>query len=411
MASDNNSSKVQVIAKDKNGKDVSFGTKTLTAEFKGKKGDTYKIAIQEPKSPRVEIGLYTVLEGEGVPVPIPPVDNKPLVVNAGADIVVIEGQPVKLDGSASDPDNEIVRCDWTQLDAIDYPVDLIPDPEDFTNVSFTAPSIESDKEVLIFQMEVENDIGQIIMDTVNVTVSSDAKPQPPIIIDGLPDLSKGTVLFDSKKIWGNGKERTMKGHHEFDKYDDKTECAAGGHGTPRVWYVDGKGKSKLSGGMSRVYNHSPHQGTICLLQTFIWDNSLENFSLETFSRHNERLPKSNKTGGFQNALHADTVGGKYESYHKSYHDLGDKTYPKGRKFKHGDVVKFALLAFKNGINYEETMFIDFDLNGKYEKVFNAKYIEKENPDGAKPQPLYWRWRVNGTAPKEITTYDVQFIQL
>lgn len=341
----------------------------------------------------------------------PPEPNEPMVVSAGADIQIVEGQPVKLDGKASDPDNEIIRCEWTQLNAEEFPLILTVDPKDFTNVSFIAPKIETEKEVLIFQMEAENNIHEVKMDTVNVTIVSDATTEPSPPIDGLPDLSKGTLLFDSTKIWGNGKERTMTGHHEYDKYDNKTECAAGGHGTPRKWYIDGKGKSKLSGGMSRVYNHSPHQGTICLLQTFIWNDSLENFSLETFSRHNEPLPKSNKTGGFQNALHADTVGGKYESYHKSYHDLGDKTYPNGKKFKNGDIVKFALLASKKGINYEETMFIDFSLKDKYEKVFNAKYIEKENPDGAKPQPLYWRWRVNGTAPKDVETYDVKFIQL
>jgi hypothetical protein len=57
------------------------------------------------------------------------------------------------------------------------------------------------------------------------------------------------------------------------------------------------------------------------------------------------------------------------------------------------------------------MFIDWGHDGKYEKVFNAKYTEKENPAGAAKQPLYWRWRVNGIAPKDIETWDVKFIQL
>lgn len=355
-------------------------------------------------------GLVDVGETQTPP---PAAGNEPLVVNAGEDVTVMEGQEVFLDGKVTDKDNKIIRCDWTQLDSSQFPVELTPDLVDFTSASFTAPLIESDKEILIFQLTGENDLHEVLMDTVNVTVVTDeAEVKPPEKpIEGLPDLSKGVLLFDSTVIWANGKERTMTGHHEYDKYDKKTECAAGGHGTPRKWYIDGKGKSQLSGGMSRVYNHSPHQGKICLLQTFVWDSSLENFSLENFSRHNEGAPNSNKTGGLQNALHADTVGGKYESYHKSYHDLGDKTYPGKRKFKHGDVVKFALVASKVGTAYEETMLIDFDLKDKYEQVFNAKYIEKENPDGAKPQPLYWRWRVNGTAPKNITTYDVKFYQL
>jgi hypothetical protein len=342
----------------------------------------------------------------------PPPPPEELVVSAGADISVVEGQPVKLDGSAKD-DNAIVRCEWTQLDVPNSPaVELTADSADNTNVSFIAPMIEGDKEILTFQLEAENDKGETKLDTVIVTVVSDAvAPPPPKPIEGLPDLSKGKVLFDSNVVWNDGNDRTMKNHHEFDKFDKNTECAAGGHGTPRVWHVDGKGHSFLSGGMSRVYNHSEHQGTICLLQTFIWDASLDNFSLETFSRHNEPLPIANKTGGFQNAIHADTVGGKYESYHKSYHDLGDKTYPGGRKIKDGDEVRFALVASKDGINYEESMFIDWGHDGKYEKVFNAKYTEKENPAGAAKQPLYWRWRVNGIAPKDIETWDVKFIQL
>jgi hypothetical protein len=404
------SGKVEVIVTDEAGKDITFGSKTLTAEFKGKKDKKYTVAIQEPKSTRTDVGQYTVQEGQGLP---PPPTDKPLVVNAGDDVIVVEGQPVILKGSAADPDNQVVRADWTQLDVAHAVarVDLVVDPTDNTDVSFTAPMIETDKEILTFQLEAENDKQEIKLDTVIVTIVSDVAPPPPKPVTGLPDLSKGTVLFDSNVVWNDGNDRTMKNHHEFDKFDPKTECAAGGHGTPRVWHVDGKGHSELSGGMSRVYNHSEHQGTIVLLQTFIFDQSLDNFSIEFFSRHNEPLPIANKTGGLQNHLKNTQVGGKYESYHASYHDLGEKTYPDGKSIKDGDEVRFALLATKDGINYEETLFIDWDHNGNYTKVYNAKYIEKENPAGAAKQPLYWRWRVNGTAPTKIKTWDVKFIQL
>src|SRR6185436_695823 len=52
--------KVKVIATNPNGQDIPFFTKTLTAEFPGKDGQTYKISIQEPGKTRVEIGSYTV---------------------------------------------------------------------------------------------------------------------------------------------------------------------------------------------------------------------------------------------------------------------------------------------------------------------------------------------------------------
>ena len=61
--------------------------------------------------------------------------------------------------------------------------------------------------------------------------------------------------------------------------------------------------------MSRVYNHSPHNGLTCILETFIFDASLDNMSLEVDSRHNEGGAIENRTGGFQNALHRKTVGG------------------------------------------------------------------------------------------------------
>ncbi len=68
MASTN---KVKVIATDETGKDFPFATKTLTAEFKGKAGKTYKISINEPGKATVLVGQYTVA-GATPPPPPPP---------------------------------------------------------------------------------------------------------------------------------------------------------------------------------------------------------------------------------------------------------------------------------------------------------------------------------------------------
>ncbi len=56
--------KVKIIAKDETGKDTSFFTKTLTAEFKGKEGKKYGISIQEPNQAVVFVGDYTVQGGK-----------------------------------------------------------------------------------------------------------------------------------------------------------------------------------------------------------------------------------------------------------------------------------------------------------------------------------------------------------
>ncbi len=236
--------------------------------------------------------------------------------------------------------------------------------------------------------------------------------QPPTNITGLPDLSKGKVLFDSNTVWNNGHERTITGHHEFDPDDPKTEVAAGGHGTPRKWYIDGKGHCKLSGGMSRVYNHNDHDGTIVILDTFIFNETLDNRSYEWFSRHNEGGAEANRTGGDQNHFALKTRGAKHESYHASYHEtVNDGPYPDKKQIKVGDEVRVAIVGTKNGRNYKSESFIDWDHNGNYQKVMESDYTEQECPEGCDLQPLYWRFRVNGDAPKDVESWDCKFIQL
>jgi len=235
--------------------------------------------------------------------------------------------------------------------------------------------------------------GKCVDDTVT------PPPPPPPNVIGLPDLSKGTVLFDSNTIWNNGHARTMTGHHEFDPDDPKTEVAAGGHGTPRKWEVLGNGHCKLSGGMSRVYNHNDHNGTIVILDTFIFNGTLDNRSYEWFSRHNEGGPPENRTGGDQNHFALKTRGAKHESYHASYHEtVSDGPYPNGKQIKVGDEVRIAIVGTKNGRNYKSTSFIDWDHNGNYEKVMESDYNETETPAGADKQPLYWRFRNSRSKP-------------
>jgi hypothetical protein len=62
--------KVKVIVTDEQGKDIPFGTKTLTAEFQGKDGKKYRIDIQEPGKARVNVGNYTVGDTTVPPTPI-----------------------------------------------------------------------------------------------------------------------------------------------------------------------------------------------------------------------------------------------------------------------------------------------------------------------------------------------------
>ena len=164
--------------------------------------------------------------------------------------------------------------------------------------------------------------------------------------------------------------------------------------------------------MSRVYNHNDHDGTIVILDTFIFDKSMSNRSYEWFSRHNEGGDKPNRTGGDQNHFALNERGAKHESYHASYHEtVKDGPYPGGKKINEGDEVRIAIFGRKNGRNYQSKAFIDWDHDGNYTEVMSSNYMETENPEGADKQPLYWRFRVNGDAPKDIESWDCYFIQM
>lgn len=235
------------------------------------------------------------------------------------------------------------------------------------------------------------------------------EPKPP---------AQGT-LWTSKGIWDNGKSRTLTKHHEYDPFDPLSEVAAGGHGTARKWEIPGDGDySLLSGGMSRVYTHTPHDGKIQYNGTFVYNGSLDNFSLEFFSRHNEggdvkgKPTGWNRFGGVTVSYHKDTVESKIEYFHAVYskaqsHDLPKslvegKAYPiqvLGEKKLNGDTAEYTLEAA-----------IDYGQGMESIGTFTHKTDTKQAPSIVQP-PLYWRQRVNGTAPKDVRIEKVSFVQL
>jgi serine protease len=119
----------------------------------------------------------SVTDGDGVIFTM----GAPLAI-AGPDQVVLPGATVVLDGSASqDPDGVIVRYAWTQVAG--EPVDLIG--ADTPVATFTAPTTSGR---LTFQLEVEDNEGQISTDRVDVIVNV-----PPVAEAG-PDFRVATQL-------------------------------------------------------------------------------------------------------------------------------------------------------------------------------------------------------------------------
>ncbi len=95
-------------------------------------------------------------------------------VDAGPDQDVTSGDPVTLNGSASDPDGTIVAYSWTQIAGPTVPLQ----GEDTATLSFTAPDVSADT-VLRFRLTATDDCGGSASDEAAVTVSPVPPPTPP----------------------------------------------------------------------------------------------------------------------------------------------------------------------------------------------------------------------------------------
>lgn len=100
------------------------------------------------------------------------IPNQLPVVSAGADQEVNEGEVVTLQGSASDPEGDLLNTQWTQT--LGEPV-ILSDPGSLTP-TFSAPQVGVDS-VFTFQLEVSDGVNPAITSMVNVTVSDVAVAQ------------------------------------------------------------------------------------------------------------------------------------------------------------------------------------------------------------------------------------------
>ena len=339
--------KVKIIAKDEQGKEVPFFTKTLTKEFRGKAGQRYKISIEEPNQPVTFVGDYTVK------------------------------------GIIPDPHQCAEHEHWDEATQQCIPDD-IPQPHE------CPPNQHWDETT---QQCVDN-------------------PPP-------PEPGEGNILWKSDGIWDNGKSRTMTKHHEYDPYDKLSEVAAGGHGTAREWRIPGDADhSYLSGGMSRVYTHTPHDGRIMFECIMVWNKSMEpgdgNLSLEFYSRHNEGGDPKNRRGGVTVSFHKTSVESKEEYYHAVYTKGQSKDLP--TNLEDGKEYQIKVLGDRRSTadNATTTLepFIDYGQGQGLKSLgtFVQRVTSKQEP-GLQEPSLYWRWRVNGSGPKDVEVKNMRFTQL
>ncbi len=108
-----------------------------------------------PTDSTIDIGAYEY------------VANRAPTVNAGADQSVVEGQPVSLHATASDPDNDPLTYAWTQPAGL--PVVLTGGAT--ASASFTAPTVATIAQAaMTFTATVSDGRGGLASDSVNVRV-------------------------------------------------------------------------------------------------------------------------------------------------------------------------------------------------------------------------------------------------
>lgn len=141
--------------------------------------------------------------------------NKPPVVSAGEDQNVKGGVKVILDGSAHD-EGRIVRAEWKQTQGMI--VDLIPDPNDITNVSFIAPELQEGGAktlMMLFEFEAEDDKAEITKDACIITVGEKIKPPDPPV-GGIFPVSDIQWLYSSDEVLSHNGTFPTKKRSPFD---------------------------------------------------------------------------------------------------------------------------------------------------------------------------------------------------
>lgn len=93
--------------------------------------------------------------------------NETPEAEAGSNQIVVNGQIVHLNGSASDPENDPLTCQWEQRGGPTVQLSAV----NVLNPTFTAPMLENDQSAtLIFELQVSDDHGHSAADTCIVQV-------------------------------------------------------------------------------------------------------------------------------------------------------------------------------------------------------------------------------------------------
>jgi hypothetical protein len=164
-----------------------------------------------------------------------------------------------------------------------------------------------------------------------VVTPTPPQTQTPAVVAG------GQVIWTSKGIWDNGKDRTFD---STDPDDPRSQMRAGEN---RSCHVDGKGTAYFSGARGRMYWYATNYDFIMQFD-MVWNDTIENIGLRGRSRHNEGGGCDTAFGGYGANYHKAEMDFKSEDSHSAGGGVGSDNFKYPKPFEAGKEygIKFQL---------------------------------------------------------------------
>ena len=216
----------------------------------------------------------------------------------------------------------------------------------------------------------------------------------------------GQVIWTSKGIWDNGKDRT------FDSTDPDDPNSQMRAGEGRSCHVDGKGTAYFSGQRGRMYWYRNNYDFIMQFD-MIWNPTIDNIGLRGRSRHNEG-GSSNDFGGYGANYSKAQMDFKSEDSHSGGGGVSSETFKYPTPFEDGKLygIRFQL---KDNPKPNMTFSIDYKDGKGWVKV--GDYTD-QNPaafrvDRKAFEEISYLWlRTNNQAgmPKDYAVSNVVILE-
>ncbi len=147
-------------------------------------------------------------------------------------------------------------------------------------------------------------------------------------------------------------------------------------------------------------------GTLVSIVDYVPNSTLENFSFETHSRHNEDDPPSNRRVQCTSSISVSEVTFKEEPWHNNH--ITRKTVKLQKPICLNEWYRVADVVSKKFDQIVHQKYVDYGNDGSFELVAEVKYKSDVSDEGLKLPNLYNRWRVNGKMPKGIRLKNLHY---